>query len=377
MHKINTKDDFNEFSLKFQQEHDMPYAFGIGYTFVNAKDESLATRWHAVNVKENFGTASVLMEVLKIDLVDSVTVHESVPIPLVEEMLSCFRCFENDGQIHQNINALKQVMTNCTIIFFKDEKSLKEEPVSGKHDGMFRLSLLSRLKFKPNELCLDNLFNVLPNLAWTDDSVYDIAEYNNELWGNDVLISIDDTYTRMSKDIIIDKIPLLIWGAPIPEGVRIANTKMVRLGAYLSPGTTVMHYGFVNFNAGTLGKAMVEGNISAGTTIGDGTDIGAGAGFLGTLSGGNSIKLSTGKDCLIGARAECGVILGDNCVVATGISFSQNTPIMEIKENGEEILGKVKDYNGKNNLTYRRHSITGRLEVIHKGNKDFLNEDLH
>lgn len=390
MTKITDLQEFNDFSNKFQSEHEMPYAFGIGLSFHESdKDDAvtIAHKWLSISIVDeegkngNWGTASVLMDALEMQIsADSPTYLEFTKDEDGNEaneiIQNYFTAFEDDGKYHENIEALKSIyhlnQSNARgAVIFYQTKEIFQKQITNNADAHFRLASISRLKFKPNTICLDILFSVLPNLVWEDNGmVLTIESWNHE-----------GGFLSGAR-VITDKIPLLTWGAPIPIGVRIANPNNVRLGAYLSPGTTIMHYGFVNFNAGTLGKSMVEGRISAGTTIDDGTDIGAGAGFLGTLSGGNSLKLSAGKDCLIGAMAECGVILGNNCVVATGTCFSQNTPIVEIvpvpgSNTFIEKSGKVKDYNGKDNLTYRRNSTTGRLEVIHKGNKEILNETLH
>ncbi|MBP9715986.1 MAG: tetrahydrodipicolinate N-succinyltransferase N-terminal domain-containing protein [Candidatus Pacebacteria bacterium] len=373
MTTITTIEEFNNFSKRFKAEHVMPYAFGIGICFEDEKGEPIAHKWLTVNVNENLGTAAVLMDSTGIEMEGNhpqyYKMHPVIPIDIEKY----FSPFENDGKYHENIEVLKyNQLTNydnarLVLILYPDKEFFQKIVISNA-DAHFRLAAISRLKFKPNTICLDNLFKVLPNIAYLSDGGACSIDY----WNKEEFIG-----GNLQVRSLIDKIPLLTWGAPIPPEVRIANPDNVRLGAYLSPGTTIMHYGFVNFNAGTLGKSMVEGRISAGTTIDDGTDIGAGAGFLGTLSGGNSIKLSAGKDCLIGAMAECGVILGNNCVVATGTCFSQNTPIWEIYPDGNAAWKKVKDLNGKDNLTFRRNAVNGRLEVIHKGNKAILNEELH
>ncbi len=283
--------------------------------------------------------------------------------------------FLNDGKHHDNIDALQMIYREkafefksrtWSVIFYGDEEFLQKEPIQNIGDAHFRLALMSRLKCKPNTLCLDNLFETLPVLVWQGNKVFTVEDWNRNEWAQ-----------PDSLDIVVDKIPLLLFGAPIPAGVRMPNPKSARLGAYLSPGTTIMHYGFVNFNAGTLGKAMVEGTIASGVTIDEGTDIGKGGGFLGTLSGGNKIKISTGKNCLIGAQAECGIPLGDNCVVATGVCFTANTPFMDVTGENVDMQRKAIEFAGKDNLTFRRNSLEGCLEVILQGNKSHLNESLH
>jgi 2,3,4,5-tetrahydropyridine-2-carboxylate N-succinyltransferase len=371
--KINSVEEFNNFSKKFQEERTMPYAFGIGSCFKGENDGNIiATKWLAINIQKNMGAASALMDYI------GYTDMQKEDCELVELsddkvkgiIKDYFSPFADDEGRHENIEALIQSMgvgNHTVIIFYGSEDILTKNPIQNVGDAHFRLASMSRLIFKPNTLCLDNMFNVLPNLVYSrDGDVVEQTYWNENNW-----------FEAYNPDVIVDKIPLLTWGAPIPDGVRIANPTNVRLGAYLSPGTTVMHYGFVNFNAGTLGAVMVEGRISAGTTIDGGSDLGAGAGFVGTLSGGGSLKLSAGKDCLIGANAECGVILGNNCVVATGVCFTQNTPFCEITPKGTEVWQKAKAFNGVDNITFRRHAKTGRLEVIHKGNKAILNEALH
>ena len=383
--EITSVDEFKEFSSQFQKEHTMPYAFGIGLCFKNSTGQPIAHKWLSLNVDENMGTASALMDYFQIEMTGNSPLYFSgknfsFTNKAVETIFHMyFHPFEDDGAHHENIVALDTIVVNDfeelsePALIFYPTKEIFETAVASNADAHFRLAAISRLKFKPNTICLDDLFAVLPNLVWTSiGSVHPVDEWNQSI-------------SNMQIRILIDKIPLLTWGAPIPSEVRIANPDNVRLGAYLSPGTTIMHYGFVNFNAGTLGKSMVEGRISVGTTIGDGTDIGAGAGFLGTLSGGNSTKLSAGERCLIGANAECGVILGDDCVVATGTCFGQGTPIVEIDPTVKNIddpkrvirIGKVKDYNEKSGLTFWRHSITGALEVFATANKHKLNETLH
>ncbi|MFA7192087.1 MAG: DapH/DapD/GlmU-related protein [Candidatus Paceibacterota bacterium] len=382
MSKIKTTDEFDNFSKNFQKEHTMPYAFGIGICFEDEKGKPIAHKWLALSVDENLGTASVLMKSMGIKMEGNYPQYYKMNEFIAIDIEKYFSPFENDGKYHENIKALeytqyiKYKRTNAVLIFYPTQDFFGGM-ISSNADAHFRLAAISRLKFKPNTICLDNLLNVLPkNVYLSNGDVCSIDFWNQEefIKGNSQ-VQIQN----------IDQIPFLIWGAPIPPKVRIASIDCARLGAYLSPGTTIMPYGFVNFNAGTLGKSMVEGTISAGTTIDDGTDIGARSGFLGTLSGGNTTKLSAGKNCLIGAESQCGVILGDNCVIATGTCFAQGTPILEIDPNIKELdnpsriirIGKAKDYNGKSDLTFWRNSITGALEVFNKTNKHSLNEELH
>ena len=182
-----------------------------------------------------------------------------------------------------------------------------DEPVNGVVSAYLKLHLLSYKFVKPNSINLDGLFSSLPTIAWTNQGPVSLDEIDEKLLESKN--SSDNLYIRS-----LDKFPCLT-DYIIPKNVRIADASRVRLGAYLSSGTTVMHEGFVNFNAGTLGKAMIEGRISAGVVIGDNSDLGGGCSTMGTLSGGNDIKISVGKNCLLGANSGIGIPLGDNCTV--------------------------------------------------------------
>jgi 2,3,4,5-tetrahydropyridine-2-carboxylate N-succinyltransferase len=160
----------------------------------------------------------------------------------------------------------------------------------------------------------------------------------------------------------------------VPTGVRIADADRVRLGAHLAPGTTVMHEGFVNFNAGTLGTSMVEGRISAGVVVGDGSDIGGGASIMGTLSGGGTEVISVGRRCLLGANSGLGISLGDDCVVEAGLYLTAGTKVT--MADGAAV--KARELSGANNLLFRRNSVSGAVEVVARdGTGITLNEALH
>ena len=243
--------------------------------------------------------------------------------------------------------------------------NLDEKPKDAV-DVYLRLHLLSHRLVKPHAINLDGIFGLLTNVVWTSAGACEVegfAKVRAQLqskFGNLVVYSVDK-FPRM-----IDYV--------IPEGVRIADGDRVRLGAYLSPGTTVMHEGFVNFNAGTLGKSMVEGRISAGVVVGDGSDIGGGASIMGTLSGGGNEIISIGERTLLGANSGIGISLGDDCVVEAGVYITAGSKIT--LPNGSIV--KAKELSGSNNLLFRRNSQTGALEVMAKSGKwSGLNSDLH
>ena len=191
----------------------------------------------------------------------------------------------------------------------------KDIPISSIYDAYLKLYLLSLREVKPNSLNLDGIFNALPNIAWTNIGPVD----PNEVEGmraehQNIIVKSVDKFPCMTDYVI-------------PSGVRIADGSRVRLGAYLSEGTTVMHEGFINFNAGTLGSAMIEGRISAGVIVGKNSDLGGGCSTMGTLSGGNNVKISVGEDCLLGANSGLGIPLGDRCIVEAGLYLTAGSKV--------------------------------------------------
>jgi 2,3,4,5-tetrahydropyridine-2,6-dicarboxylate N-succinyltransferase len=224
-------------------------------------------------------------------------------------------------------------------------------PVSAG-DVYFRLHLLSNRLCKPRAINLDGAFGLLTNVAWTNFGPVAVDQIDQVRWrmrsaGKTLTIHGLDKFPRMTDYVV-------------PTGVRIADADRVRLGAHLAVGTTVMHEGFVNFNAGTLGKSMVEGRISAGVIVGDGSDIGGGASIMGTLSGGGKEQVTIGERCLLGAESGIGISLGDECVVEAGLYVTAGTLV---KMPDGEIV-KARQLSGAGGLLYRRNSQTGAVEAI-------------
>ena len=233
-------------------------------------------------------------------------------------------------------------------------------------DAYLRLHLLSHRLVRPHGLNLDGIFGILNNVVWTSCgpclvSTYDeVGQKLRAKYGNVTVYGVDK-FPRMVDYVI-------------PEGVRIADADRVRLGAHLASGTTIMHEGFVNFNAGTLGKSMVEGRISAGVIVGDGSDIGGGASIMGTLSGGGKEVISIGERSLLGANAGLGISLGNDCVVESGVYITAGS---KIKLPDGKVV-KARELNGANNLLFRRNSENGALEALPKtGDWGGLNSILH
>jgi len=214
------------------------------------------------------------------------------------------------------------------------------------------------------------LFNALPNVAWTSKGPIDLSEINEKIYK----AKIDKNNLNIKS---VDKFPCMT-DYVVPKNVRIADASRVRLGAYLGEGTTVMHEGFVNFNAGTLGKAMIEGRISSGVVVGNNSDLGGGSSTMGTLSGGNEVKISIGENCLLGANAGIGISLGNNCIVEAGLYVTSGTKVHLINgKNKTSKIVKARDISGQSNLLFLRDSISGKVIAKENQRKSSLNKELH
>jgi 2,3,4,5-tetrahydropyridine-2-carboxylate N-succinyltransferase len=233
-------------------------------------------------------------------------------------------------------------------------------------DAYLRLHLLSHRLVAPRTINLDGVFGVLPNVAWTSLGPVPIAEVGParlKARSRGIALTV----------LSVDKFPRMV-DYVVPSGVRIADADRVRLGAHLAPGTTVMHEGFCNFNAGTLGTSMVEGRISAGVVLGDGTDLGGGASVMGTLSGGGKQVVSLGEHCLVGANAGVGISLGDGCVVEAGLYVTAGTKLTL----PDGTVAKARELSGQPGWLFRRNSLTGAVEAVRRtGSWGGLNEALH
>jgi 2,3,4,5-tetrahydropyridine-2-carboxylate N-succinyltransferase len=241
-----------------------------------------------------------------------------------------------------------------------------DKPPTSVADAYLRLHLLSHRLVEPHGLSLEGIFSVLNNVIWTSHGPCAIAGFDQ------VRLKLRAKYGYLAI-YGVDKFPRML-DYVLPEGVRIADADRVRLGAYLSPGTTVMHEGFVNFNAGTLGASMVEGRISAGVVVGDGSDIGGGASIMGTLSGGGKEVISIGKRTLLGANSGLGISLGDDCVLEAGVYLTAGSKVL--LPDGKVV--KARELSGANSLLIRRNSQSGALEALNKsGSWGGLNSVLH
>ncbi len=243
-------------------------------------------------------------------------------------------------------------------------------PPTSVGDAYLKLHLLSHRLVKPHGTDLSGIFALLPNVAWTDEGAIDLDELPDRqltarLSGKVLEVSSVDKFPKMTNYVV-------------PTGVRIAHSARVRLGAYLGAGTTVMHEGFINFNAGTEGPGMVEGRISAGVMVGEGSDLGGGCSTMGTLSGGGNIIISVGEECLIGANAGLGIPLGDRCTVEAGLFVTAGTKVA-VLDDARKIVETVaaRDLAGRSDLLFRRNSLSGSVECLTNKTAIELNESLH
>jgi 2,3,4,5-tetrahydropyridine-2-carboxylate N-succinyltransferase len=237
-------------------------------------------------------------------------------------------------------------------------------------EGYLKLQLLSHRLVKPHDCSLDGLFGLLHNIAWTSEGPIDLPELADRqmearLAGRTLDVQCVDKFPKMTNYVV-------------PKGIRIADTSRVRLGAHIGEGTTVMHEGFVNFNAGTEAISMVEGRISAGVMVGDGSDVGGGSSIMGTLSGGGKTVISLGRNCLLGANSGIGMPLGDRCTIEAGLYVTAGTKVAML-DNKKQLVKTVKarELAGQSDLLFWRNAETGRVECLSNKTSVELNSELH
>ena len=253
----------------------------------------------------------------------------------------------------------------CVVTILEADEASTSTP-----EVYLKLHLLSHRLVKPHGINLAGIFGLLPNVAWTNLGAIDIAELAERqlearLQGELLSVNSVDKFPRMTDYVV-------------PSGVRIAHTARVRLGAHIAAGTTIMHEGFVNFNAGTLGTSMVEGRISAGVVVGDGSDLGGGCSTMGTLSGGGDIVISVGQNCLIGANAGIGIPIGDRCTVESGLYITAGTKVQVLSEDKAVVETiKARELAGKDDLLFRRDSVSGAVQCVTNKSAVALNSELH
>lgn len=355
--------------IEKKQDYQRPLAFGLGIATIDAKDNLLDTYFPVPNYQTNFGSAAVIANVIGYT---NGTHSYRVSKSQLTEMLSYFTPFENDGKYHANIDALK----NLLLMFDTFESNHKTivatfiapiEIDAGPQevpDAYLRLHLLSHRLVQPHGINLTGIFKALPNVAWTSEGAIALEELTTRKMhalAAGTLLTVNS----------IDKFPRMV-DYVVPSGIRIADASRVRLGAYLGEGTTVMHEGFINFNAGCEGPNMVEGRISAGVFVKKGSDLGGGCSTMGTLSGGGNTVITIGEECLLGANSGLGIPLGNRCTVEAGLYLTAGTKILFSNK-----VIKAKELSGKDDILFRRNSQTGQVEAILNSNSVELNTMLH
>lgn len=384
---MDTKEEFEQYisSIQNKEGYKAPLAYGVGIR-KRRSSKTLEVFFPMINYNTNMSTCAMLQSVLAYDAHENglATMNQSH----LREALKTFKPFINDGIEHKNIDLLQLMnvegfsdecyhTTDLIVYFLYD----KDQAVKTVEEGYFKIQCLSQLHVKPHDINVNGIFGVLNNVAWSNKGPIlpedlSIERIKWSLKGEELVVSH------------VDKFPYMV-NFHVPEGVRIVSGAQVRLGAHLSSGTTVMPAGFVNFNAGTLGHAMIEGRVSAGVVVGKDSDVGGGASIMGTLSGGNKNVISIGEKCLLGANAGTGISLGDGCTIAAGVYVTaaakislydeNNIPIDingQVVEEGSNIV-KGSDLSGRSYLLYFMDSLSGRL--IAKPNTKIieLNKSLH
>lgn len=329
------------------------FAFGIGIGSVNARGEWLEVYYPKPLLNIAHAQLNAFFHIL------GVKGDSNVAIKITTQQLQSLSALGDD---FAHLAATKKPLV-ATIL-------ASDAPPLSVPEAYLKLHLLSHRLVKPNSLDLTGIFKVLPNVAWTNRGAIDPADLDQvrqqyRLAGETLSVDMVDKFPKMTDYVV-------------PSGVRIADASRVRLGAYLGEGTTVMQEGFINFNAGCEGPAMVEGRISAGVWIAAHSDIGGGASTMGTLSGGGTVRISLGKRCLLGANAGLGIPLGDDCIVEAGLYLTAASKVRVIDQHGELArVVKAKDLAGRSALLFRRNSISGAIECLPNKAAVALNPDLH
>jgi len=351
-----------------------PAAYAVGIATIGHSGQILDTRYPVVNTDVHLLPAAVLAQVLgRTHGTASHRLDHSQLQEAVAALAPAEACREID---HPNLAAWRVMLEvvaqpqppggqRVLVASFID--AFTDPPIDG-HDVYLRLHLLSRRLVRPHGVNLDGIFGKLNTVVWTNVGPFEVdgfelARIRVEAAGQRVFVNSIDKFPRMTDYVV-------------PTGVRIANADRVRLGAHLSEGTVVMHEGFCNYNAGTLGASMVEGRISAGVVVGEGSDVGGGASIMGTLSGGGKEVISIGKACLIGANAGIGISLGDNCIVEAGLYVTSGSRVRL----PDGTVVKARDLSGRSGILFRRDSQTGSIDALPNGdnpNWGGLNAALH
>jgi len=371
-------------SIEDSDNYQRPLAYAVGLR-KRRGDTTLEVFYPHINYDRYFGVAAVLKDITGIQ--DNQNGFIELSEKQLQDTVEIFEPILNDGNSHPNTDIIKLLQNGIkgndyyeadVIVYFLYDKN---QAVETPEEGYFKTQCLSQLLVKPHEINCSGIFGKMVNVAWTNEGPI----LPKDLAAQKLMYSVKGKELVVSH---VDKFPYMV-NYHVPEGVRIVSGSKVRLGAYLSPGTTVMPAGFVNFNAGTLGNAMVEGRISAGVIVGEDSDIGGGASIMGTLSGGNKNVISIGEKCLLGANAGTGISLGDGCTVAAGVYVTAASKVClynkdkqpisikgDVVEEGANVVKGI-ELNGKEYLLYYNDSQTGKLTARPNTKVIELNESLH
>jgi 2,3,4,5-tetrahydropyridine-2-carboxylate N-succinyltransferase len=337
------------------------YSIGIGVGTQNQKGEWLEVFYPAPLLNPDAAIATALSDALGYSEGNTV-------INLDDSKLQSLADALDKQQQNAQADATRSLLNSsrhcvATILASDDEPASVPE-------AYLKLQLISHRLVRPHGINLSGIFGSLPNVAWTNEGAIDLAELparqvQARIEGQNLSIDSVDKFPKMTDYVV-------------PAGVRIADTRRVRLGAYIGEGTTIMHEGFVNFNAGAEGPNMIEGRISAGVFVGAGSDLGGSSSTMGTLSGGGNIIISVGKECLLGANAGIGIPLGDRCIVEAGLYITAGTKVV-ILDDSKHVVGeaKARELAGKSDLLFRRNSVSGAIECLTNQTAVELNEALH
>ncbi len=340
------------------------FAFGLGIGHQNSDDQWLDTYYPKALCRPDPAVVSIIADVFDWD---GSNLTRQIAADDLDDFLEALED-SNDGDAEGLLKALtplagtEQPLVICALATDEQPQTVPEV--------YLKLSMISMRKIPPHGTNLDGMFGLLPNVAWTSQGPIDVKE-----------LAHAQTRARAYAEVLtvhsVDKFPRMT-DYVVPHGVRIGDASRIRLGAHLGEGTTVMHEGFINFNAGTLGVSMVEGRISAGVVVGDGSDLGGGSSTMGTLSGGGNIIISVGEQCLLGANAGLGIPLGDRCTIESGLYLTAGSKV-KLRDKEGQAVGTVKarELANTDDLLFRRNSVTGEIECLANKSAVALNNELH
>ncbi len=337
------------------------YSIGIGVGTQNQKNEWLEVFYPAPLLNPDAAIAVALSDALGYSAGNAVIALDDSKLQSLADALDKQQQSAQADAARSLLNSSRPCV--ATILASDDEPASVPE-------AYLKLQLISHRLVRPHGINLSGIFGSLPNVAWTNEGAIDLAELparqvQARIKGQNLSIDSVDKFPKMTDYVV-------------PAGVRIADARRVRLGAYIGEGTTIMHEGFVNFNAGAEGPNMIEGRISAGVFVGAGSDLGGSSSTMGTLSGGGNIIISVGKECLLGANAGIGIPLGDRCIVEAGLYITAGTKVVML-DDSKKVAGetKARELAGKSDLLFRRNSVSGAIECLTNQTAVELNEALH